>query len=71
MERKLMNPLEQLIKANKDYHEAVDAIFLHEFEGLSEDEKGELKAKFGSFHNNIYQLMKEAQALVTSYFEDE
>jgi len=55
-----MTPYEQLIKANDDYHEAVGEIF------LSEDISVEVKAKFGAFHNNIFQLMTEAQTLFES-----
>lgn len=61
---------EKLVRTNSDYHEAVDTIFLQDFPELSEDAKGTLKAKFGAFHNNIYQQMKEAQDLIQPYFEE-
>ena len=59
-----MNPFEQLVKANEDYHEAFDEILKGEV--LS----SEVKAKFGAFHNNIFQLMKEAQKIIRSYYEE-
>lgn len=66
----MSNPLNDLIQANDDYHEKADVIFCFDFEGLSTDEAGKLKAKFGAFHNNIYQQMKEAQELIKEYFTE-
>lgn len=64
------NPLDDLRQANNDYHEAADVIFCFEFKGLNADEAGKLKAKFGALHNNIYQLMTEAQELIKPYFTE-
>ena len=64
------NPLDDLIRVYNDYHEVADVIFCFDFAGLSPDEAGKLKAKFGSFHNNIYQLMHEAQKLIEPYFTE-
>jgi len=49
------SPFDNLKSANEDYHTAVNEIF--EDNVLSV----EVKAKFGAFHNNIFQLMKQAQ----------
>ena len=59
-----MNIFEQLTKANDNYHEAFDNILMDEV--LS----SEIKAKFGAFHNNIFQLMAEARNLIAPYYEE-
>ena len=59
------NPFDELTKANEDYHEAVDEIF--------EDNTlpVEVKSKFGAYHNNLFQLMKEAKELIKPYYKPE
>lgn len=57
-----MNPYEKLTKANDDYHEAFDEILMDEVL------PSEVKAKFGSFHNNIFKLMNEARNLIGPYY---
>lgn len=65
-----MNPLEKLIKANDDYHEAADVVFCFGFEGLTEDEIGKIKARFGSIHEHVYRGIESAQDLLKDYFEN-
>ena len=57
-----MTIFEQLIKANDDYHEAFDEILMDEVLPSA------IKAKFGAFHNNIFQLMGEARNLIGPYY---
>jgi len=59
-----MTIFEQLIKANDDYHEAFDEILMDEVL------PSEVKAKFGAFHNNIFQLMAQARELIQPYYEE-
>jgi len=59
-----MNSFEQLVKANDDYHEAFDEILMDEVL------PSEVKAKFGAFHNNIFQLMTQARQLIQPYYEE-
>ena len=67
-----MTPLESLIKANQDYHEAVDKIFCDE--NLLPDD-GELraavKAKLGKYADAIFIWMKDANAFITPHYEEE
>jgi len=60
----MANPLEQLKKANDDYHEAFNGIM------MDEDLDINAKAKFGSFHNNIFQLMKEAADYIGPHYPE-
>lgn len=59
-----MNPYQKLIQANDDYHKAFNEVLMDDV--LSSD----VKAKFGAFHNNIFQLMKEAHDLIVPYYEE-
>ena len=64
----MANPLDDLRTANSNYHTAVDAIFTIVAPGIPIDELVNVKAKFGSFHNNIFQLMTQAQEILVPYF---
>lgn len=55
-----MNPYDELRAANSTYHNAVNRILCMEVPSMPIDELTNVKAKFGSFHNNIFQLMVEA-----------
>ena len=64
-----MNQYEELVAANAAYHVAVNNILCIEVPSMPIDELTNIKAKFGAFHNNIFQLMREAQGLLEPYFE--
>ena len=59
-----MNLFEQLVKANDDYHEAFNEIL------MDETLSAEVKAKFGTYHNNIFKLMTEAKGLIAPFYEE-
>lgn len=65
-----MSKFDDLKAANLTYHIAVDEIF-KESAPIPVDELAEVKAKFGAYHNNIFQLMAQAQTLLKPYYEGE
>jgi len=67
-----MTPLEELKAANDAYHLAANQIFRLKISDVTDMTKQQLtdaKAKFGSYHHNIFKLMKEAQAALAPLFE--
>jgi len=64
----MSTPFEDLTKANWDYHEAVNEIFQDNTFIDNIELRAEVKAKFGAFHNDIFQLMKEASDLIAEYY---
>jgi len=57
-------PFQKLVDANDNYHEAFNEVLLDEVLPT------EVKAKFGAFHNNIFQLMTEARKLIAPFYEE-
>lgn len=67
----MATPFDELREANDAYHAAANEIMEANADtfGVPVGEMMEVKAKFGAYHNSIFQLMKEAQALLEPYFE--
>ena len=57
-------PYEKLVKANDEYHEAVDAI-------LENDLDVTLKAKFAVEVNQVFHYMKQANNVIKEHYEPE
>lgn len=69
----MANPLDELKRKNDEYHAAANEVMEANVEafGVSVEEMMEIKAKFGAYHNNIFQLMDKAQGLLILYFGSE
>ena len=67
------NPLDELKEANESYHQAANEVMEANAGafGVSVEKMMEVKAKFGAYHNNIFQLMREAQVILEPYFGSE
>ena len=65
----MVTPFDELKEANAAYHAAVNNILCIEVPSMPIDRLTNVKAKFGALHNNIFQLMTEAQTLLEPYFE--
>ena len=73
-----MSVFQELKTANENYHTAANEIFetnlaafVSQIGEMSAEKMTEIKAKFGAFHNNIFQLMREAQTLFEPQSEGE
>jgi len=64
-----MTPHEKLIKANGDYHEAVDEILSDDELGEGMEQRAEIKAKFGAITDAVFNMMKQADELIAPYYE--
>ena len=65
-----MTPFEKLTKANGDYHEAVEEIFKDEDIDPDTEKRAEIKAKFGSIVNAVFNMMEQANDVITPYYEE-
>jgi len=66
-----MTPFEKLAKANGDYHEAVEEIFKDENIDPNTEKRAEIKAKFGSIANAVFNMMKQVNDAIAPYYEEE
>ena len=66
----MATPLEELKEANDAYHAAANEVMEANADafGVPIVEMMGVKAKFGAYHNNIFQLMKQAQDVIGPYF---
>lgn len=66
-----MHALDKLKEANDAYHVAANRIFRLKLEDVTCDSTNALtniKAKFGSYHDNVFHLMSESRALLEPIF---
>ncbi len=66
-----MTPFEKLIKANDDYHEAVEEIFRDEDIDPDVGKSTTVKAKFGALINSVFNAMQSANNFIMPCYEEE